>query len=413
MSDSQNKTFADTAVDAAVGGVKHLGSAARFAVGGVGKLIGSALRMPGMKHAEVKRTVTPGAPPGIEHRDDIDAPPPADRVLIRVIDYSKETVETHTVAVGELETFLATPAPDWVRVRWINVDGLHPWVINQMRLAYGFHTLAAEDVLNVPQRPKLEPYDDHSFVVARMTLIGEHGLRAEQISFMLYDRLLITFQEERGDVFDPIRLRIDRPDSRLRKHGAGYLLYTLLDAIIDHGFPILEQFGDLLERMEDEVLLDPTPRMQKRIFQVKRQLVMLRRVFWPMREMVGELIRSEECKLSDFARTYMRDVYDHAVQVIDIIESYRETASGLNDLFMSAVSNRMNEVMKVLTIIATIFIPLSFIAGLYGMNFENMPELSHPWAYPVALTAMFAVASAMLVWFWRKGWIGSDDNNET
>ena len=286
-----------------------------------------------------------------------------------------------------------------------------------MRLAHDFHTLAAEDVLHVPQRPKLEPYDDHSFIVARMTMLTDVGIRAEQISFMFYDKLLITFQEKQGDMFDPIRERIDRDGSRLREHGTGYLLYALLDSIVDHGFPILEQFGDLLETMEDQVLLDPSPKMQKRIFNIKRQLVTLRRVFWPLREMVGELIRNDETNLSDFAKTYMRDVYDHAVQVIDIIETYRETASGLNDLYMSAVSNRMNEVMKVLTIIATIFIPLGFIAGLYGMNFNtespwNMPETQFPYGYPIAVGVMLLCAGGMVFYFWKKGWIGGGGSDD-
>jgi len=277
--------------------------------------------------------------------------------------------------VDDLEKFLAASHPEDRVVRWVNVDGLHPYIVNRFREVYGFHTLAAEDVLHVPQRPVLEWEDDYIFVIARMLTLADERLVAEQVSMFVYDRTLITFQERKGDVWDSVRERIHTEGSRLREQGCCYLLYTLLDAIVDQNFPILEHYGDVLEQIEAEVTHSPTTEMLRRIHSVKRDLVGLCCVMWPMRDLTDTLQRDEHAKLTKFTRTYTRDVYEHTIQIIDIIESYREMSSSLTDLYMSAVFNRMNEVMKVLTIMASFFIPITFLAGVYGMNFEAIPEL--------------------------------------
>ena len=279
-------------------------------------------------------------------------------------------------------------------------------MVNRLRQAYGFHTLAAEDVLRTSQRPKLETFDNHLFVVVRMLTLKEGVLRQEQVSIFLFKDTLITFQEAKGDVWDPIRQRLQKKGSRLRSMGSAYLLYTLLDAVVDHTFPLLESYGDLLEEMEVAVIDDPKPDIQRQIHRIKRELVVLRRVLWPLREVVNELHRDETERIPKEVKTFMRDVYDHAVQVMEIIETYREQAGGLNDLYMSAVSNRMNEIMKVLTIMASFFIPITFVAGVYGMNFEHIPELAWKYGYPTFWIVCLSVISGLLIFFRRKGWLG-------
>ena len=389
----------DGALDAAV----NTAEAALHTAGHMGKALGSALGM-GRRHHHEFAPKKPGRPPGIEFVPDVDTPPRAGTVTYEVIDYSADRVERRTI--DDLPAFLDQRRPDWVKVRWLNINGLHPWVVHQLQKHYEYHTLAAEDVVNVPQRPRIEGYDDHLFIVARMLSLHEGEIDAEQVTFFFFSDTLITFQEKAGDIFDGVRQRIDRESSRLRTNGTGYLLYALLDALVDQCFPILESFGDALETIEDHVMENPRPKTQQEIQHVKRQLVLLRRVLWPTRQMIDDLQRDEGEVLSKTAKTYLRDVHEHALQLIDVIESYREMAGGLNDLYMSVVSNRMNEIMKVLTIIATIFIPLSFIAGVYGMNFDHIPELHQRWAYPVFWIVCITITLGLLTFFFRKGWLG-------
>ncbi len=345
----------------------------------------------------------PGSAPGIEHLPDLHTPPEPDAVRITCIDYSSDKVEIHEYKAAD--DFLKVPRADWVTTRWVNVDGLHPYVVNQFRQHYHFHTLAAEDILHVPQRPKVETFKDHLFVVIRMmTLQGDH-VNAEQISMLLYAKTLVTFQERRGDIWEPIRQRIERPESKLRLHDTSFLLYALLDAVVDNCFPILESYGDQLDAIESSLLLKPRTEDLQRIHFFKRQLVLMRRVLWPLREAVDTLYRNESNMLSDDAHTYMRDVYDHGIQVMDIIETHREMAGNLTDLYMSAVSNKMNEVMKVLTIMASLFIPITFLAGVYGMNFTHMPELDFKWSYPIFWAIVISCTVALLLYFRRKGWL--------
>jgi magnesium transporter len=297
-------------------------------------------------------------------------------------------------------------------VRWINVDGLGDLgVIRALAEKYRLHPLAIEDVLHVPQRPKVQAYEQDAgfqarlFVVVRELELRENMLHTEQVSIFVGHKTVLTFQETPGDVWDPIRQRIRTPGSTLRKNDASFLAYSLIDAIVDEAFPILELFGDRLEDLEDRVLQRPSPDTIQEIHQIKRELLLVRRALWPMREVLHKMQREPHECFSEVTRTYIRDVYDHAVQAIDIVETYREVATGLTETYMTAMSNRMNEIMKVLTIIGTIFIPLTFFAGVYGMNFEHLPEFKWRYSYPVFWIVCLATAGAMLAWFRRRGWL--------
>lgn len=346
----------------------------------------------------------PGSAPGIETTDGLDRPPEAGAVRVQCADYGPEKIEFRDIP--DLAAFLREPRPEWARIRWLNVDGLHPYVVNLLRQHLGFHTLAAEDVLNTSQRPKLEEYENHLYIVARMLMMNDNNLAQEQVSIFLFKDTVLTVQETPGDVWDPIRQRLQKPASRLRTLDTSYLLYALLDAVVDHCFPILEKYGEILETLEHEVVENPSPRVQQRLHGIKRELAMLRRVIWPLREVVNELHRDETEEISPAVKAYMRDVYDHAVQVIDIVETYREMTGGLNDLYMSSVGNRMNEIMKVLTIMASFFIPITFVAGVYGMNFDHLPELHFKYSYVMFWIICLGITGALGIYFYRKGWLG-------
>jgi len=374
-------------------------------LGRIGQFVGEGLTLPGLHAARVRAPRSaPGTTPGIESMLQASAPPAAGEVAIEVMDFGPEKAER--TEVGELSQWLASPRPGWTTVRWVNVNGLNPHVVNQLREHYHFHTLAAEDVLRVPQRPKIEMFDGHLFIVVRMLMWREERLHSEQVSLFLFPDTLLTFQETAGDVWNPIRQRIEKPGSRLRLHDASYLLYALLDAVVDHCFPILEAYGETLEELEKQVMTDPTVEVHQRIHTVKRELASLRRVVWPMREVANELQRDETEGIAKPVRTYLRDVYDHTIQVMDIVETHREMAGGLNDLYMSAVSNRMNEIMKVLTIMASFFIPITFVAGVYGMNFEVLPELHWKYSYAIFWAVCLGISGSLAVFFYRKRWIG-------
>jgi magnesium transporter len=356
-----------------------------------------------VRKAEISAS-TPGSAPGIESIAGVNEPPPAGTVRIQCTDYGPERVTTREVT--DLAELFAQPRAEWCQVRWLNVDGLHPHVVNHLRQQLKFHTLAAEDVLRVPQRPKLETYEGHLFVVARMLSLPDQALSTEQVSFFLFEKTLLTFQERTGDVWNPIRQRLQKPGSRLRTLDASYLLYALLDAVVDHCFPILEHYGDRLEELEQDITANPAPQVQRRLHCLKRELATLRRVIWPLREVLNALYRDDTEGISPSVKMYLRDVADHTVQVMDIVDSCREMAASLNDLYMSAVSNRMNEVMKVLTIMASFFIPITFVAGVYGMNFEQLPELHWKYSYAVFWLICLAITTSLAVFFVRKGWIG-------
>jgi magnesium transporter len=344
--------------------------------------------------------VHPGAA-GIEHLAH-QAPAPSS-VKIRVIDYSRERISERELT--DLDQLLEEEQPEWATVRWIDLDDLNPYVVERFLRRFSFHTLAGEDVLHVPQRPRVEPYDDHLFITTRMVGLDPAGnVIAEQVSMFLYDHLLITFQQWEGDVFDPIRMRLRQEGSRLRHADAGFLAYSLLDAIVDYCFPLLERYSDVLERLEDEALVASSPEVLQQIQHVKREMAFLRRIMWPTRELIDQLMQEEE-RLSPSTRTYLRDVLIHVMQLLDVLEAHKEHSAELVNLYMSVVSNRMNEVMKVLTVIATVFIPITFLAGVYGMNFHYFPELDWHWAYPAFWAVCGTVTLMLLYYFRKKGWL--------
>ncbi len=357
----------------------------------------------GRRHSGLLRIV--GAPPGLEHLAEAAHPPPASTHSVEVFDYAAGRLEEHALDAPELAKWLETPMPDWVQVRWINVHGLHPWIIERLREAYGYHPLAAEDVLQVPQRPAVTLEKDHFFVKLRVLTRPEDEISEEQVSVFVFDRVVLTIQELEGDLWDPLRLRIRSKGTKLRAGDTGFLLYALVDAVVDHCFPMLERYGEELEALEDEVLDDPDTEVLVEIQQARRALSQIRRTLWPTRELIDQIVRADTGMISERARTHMRDVHTNAVQLLDLLATQRELAASLTDLHLSGVSNRMNEVMKVLTIMASLFIPVTFIAGVYGMNLKYMPEVNWPWAYPVFWLVCLGTIVGLLVFFRRRKWI--------
>ncbi len=329
---------------------------------------------------------------------------PVDNVHISVFTYSEDDCTEREAATAE--EACAPPEPG--RVTWINVDGVHDVkLIEKIGECFGLHPLLLEDIANTEQRPKTEDYGEVVFTTLKMLCPDEPGrpARIEQISLVLGRQFVLSFQERAGDVFDPVRDRLRRGKGRVRKAGADYLAYALLDAVVDGYFLVLERVGEELEGLEEEVADNPTPETAGRIREMKRRSLRSRKAVWPLREVVGVLARGELDLITPETIPYLRDVYDHTIQVVDTVETFRDVISGMRDTYLTVLSTRMNEVMKVLTIIATIFIPLTFVAGLYGMNFEFMPELKWRWAYPSALALMLAIAVVMLVYFKKKRWL--------
>jgi magnesium transporter len=329
---------------------------------------------------------------------------------IVLIDYN----ETNASRIQLPKPEDSSPYLDTQSVSWVDVLGLGSEdVLRRLGKVFELHPLVLEDIVNVPQRPKVEDYEDHLVIIAQMVMLKDKGdsFWIEQVSFVLGKHYLLTVQEEpTRDCFQPVRDRIRTSKGIVRKQGADYLAYTLLDAIIDGFFPVLEAYGEKIEDLEDEVVTNPTRGTLQKIYQVRRELLALRRAIWPQRDAINTLIRDGSDLISPEVRIYLRDCYDHAVQVMDMVETYRELASGLMDVYLSAVGNKMNEIMKLLTVISSIFIPLTFIAGVYGMNFNtekspvNMPELNWYWGYPVCLAFMAAIALGLVFFFWRRGW---------
>ena len=347
-----------------------------------------------------KRSVKAGLPPGsLVHVGQETG----EQVRIKLVEYNEEQFhETDCGDVGECR-----PVRDSKVVNWLSINGIHnPAIIEAVGQIFGFHPLLLEDVMNSDQRPKFEDYGDYVFVVLkRLELDGPgRAIGTEQVSFVLGDGYVVTFQEQSGDAFGAIRERIRTGKGRLRKAGADYLLYTLVDTVVDNYFSVMEKLGENIEIVEEALVTRPEVPVLRSIHNLKREMIYLRRSVWPLREVVGSLEREESCLVTDQTSVYFRDVYDHVVQVMDSIDTYRDMLSGMLDIYLSSVSNKLNEVMKVLTIIATIFIPLTFIVGLYGMNFQYMPELKLVWGYPAVLVLMAAVSLFMVLYFRRKKW---------
>ena len=347
----------------------------------------------------------PGSMPGTLSIGE-DSPHP----VIVLIDYNEETaIRTQIEAPEECTPYLDTESVSWVDVKGLGSED----ILQRLGQVFSLHPLVLEDVVNVPQRPKVEEYEDQLLIIARMVTLKEtnRGFHTEQVSFILGKHYLLTVQEEpEYDSFGPVRERIRTNKGSTRKHQADYLAYALLDSIIDGFFPVLEAYGEELEELEDEVVSNPSRQTLEKIHLMKRELLSLRRSIWPQRDAINSLIRDGSDLVSDEVRIYLRDCYDHTVQVLDMVETYRELASSLMDVYLSSISNKMNEVMKFLTVISTIFIPLTFIAGIYGMNFNtekspfNMPELNWYWGYLLCMGAMGAIAIGLIYFFWRKGW---------
>jgi magnesium transporter len=293
-------------------------------------------------------------------------------------------------------------------VTWINVIGVGDKdVLAQLGECFGLHGLVLEDIMNTDQRVKVEDFNDYLYIVTK-TIEWVHAtdeVVSEQVSIVLGPTWVLSFEEAEPDVFAALRERLASGKARALTMGADYLAYALLDMVVDRCFVALEKLGDEVELMEDEVVKDPSPELLQRIHRLKREMIFLRKATWPLREVVGALERRETSLISRAIEPYLRDLYDHTIQVIDTIEALRDITSGMLDIYLSSISNRLNVVMKLLAVIGTIFMPLTFIAGVYGMNFHHMPELRSPWGYPVVVGAMAAIAAWMLYAFRRKGWL--------
>jgi magnesium transporter len=292
------------------------------------------------------------------------------------------------------------------KFNWINLVGLHNTnSIGKIGRHFDIHPLVLEDVLNTEHRPKAEEADNYLFFTLKMFKKQEDGIDYEQVSIILGKNYIVTFQEKEGDVLDIIRGRLADENSKLRKHHLDYLFYRIVDSIVDSYYLILENIGDKIEDLEDSIYLNTNTQHYRMVQDLRRELIFLRKSVYPLREAIAKMTKENASELiSEETQRYFSDVYDHSVHVIETIETYRDLTSGLMDLYMTNVSNKMNEIMKVLTIISTIFIPITFIAGIYGMNFKYMPELNHQWGYPIALFLMLAIVVIMLIFFKKRKW---------
>ncbi len=349
----------------------------------------------------LKRSKKAGLPPGtMVHIGEKKQ----EKVKITVIDYDKKNFEEKEVEKAEeCLTYKKKPTSTW-----INVSGIHDTkIIEEIGKCFDLHPLLLEDIDNTDQRPKMEDYGDYIYIVLKMLYSNEKGdgVNAEQMSLVLGPNFVISFQESEDDVFNKVRERIRKGKGKIRETGSDFLAYSLIDAIVDNYFIILEKMGEKIERMEEEVVKNPTPKTLQNIHIMKREIIFLRKSVWPLREVISGLLRSESKLIKKTTLIYLRDVYDHTIQVIDTVETSRDILSGMTDIYLSSISNKLNEIMKVLTIIGTIFIPLTFVTGLYGMNFKYMPELESPLGYPAALFVMLIVALIMLLYFKKKRWL--------
>ena len=342
----------------------------------------------------------PGSAPGILVHT---GPLRVEKVRLRLFEYDAERLQER-----ELERVQdAFSTRDNPPVGWINIDGLHdPEILAAIRDHFGLHLLVMEDVVSLGQRSKMEEHEGSIFLVLPMLFFNEEtkAVDTEQLSLVLGPNWVLTFQERVGDVFEGVRERLRASPGRIRQRGADYLAYALMDAVVDHYFGVLEKLGDMAENLDDEVMDNPSPEVLHRVNHLKRELLMMRKSVWPAREALNSFVRTESPLVTDSTQVFVRDVHDHAVQTIDTVETLRDVASSMTDLYLSSMGQRTNEVMKVLTIMASIFIPLTFMAGVYGMNFEFMPELHLPWAYPALWMAMLSVAGGMIWFFKRKNW---------
>lgn len=333
-----------------------------------------------------------------------------EEVTISIIDYDEQQYQEKIIKnIDECLDF-----KDKTTVTWINIDGIHNVeIIEKIGKCFNLHPLLLEDILNTNQRPKIEDFEDYLSIVLKILYHDDkdNKIKSEQFSLVIGSNFVITFQENKSDIFNTFKDRIRNGKGRIRKMKTDYLGYAIIDTIVDNYFITLEKIGEKIEGVEEEIMNDPTPNTLRTIHNQKRDMILLRKSIWPLREIINNIQKSDSSLIQDSTDIYLRDLYDHTIQIIDTIESFRDILSGLVDLYLSVFSNKMNEIMKVLTIIATIFIPLTFIAGLYGMNFNpeespfNMPELNLYFGYPTALLSMIIVAFVMVIYFKRKNWL--------
>jgi magnesium transporter len=332
------------------------------------------------------------------------------KVKITAIDYDQSELKERVLdAPEEAFPFFGSPT-----VTWINIDGIHDIsIIEKIGSHFKLHPLTLEDICFTNQRAKFESFDNYIYILMKMVYLEADNdeIQTEQVSLILGENYVLSFQEKEGDVFDAVRERLRTAKGRIRKMGPDYLAYSLLDAVIDHYFFIIERLGEKIDILEEDLVGDPSPKSLKGIQKIKKDMLYLRKSVWPLREVISSFHKDESSLVKDSTSIYIRDLYDHTIQVIDTIETLRDMASGMLDIYLSSISNRMNEIMKVLTIIATIFIPLTFIVGIYGMNFNpeksflNMPELNWRYGYVFAWIIMLSVAITMLIYFKRKKWL--------
>ena len=354
-----------------------------------------------MRKLSKKRSKKAGLPSGTlvytgEKKDE--------KISIHVVDYDEANfIESELISVEECIPYKNKPT-----VTWINVDGVHNVsMLEKLGACFGLHRLVMEDIMNTDQRPKMEDFGDYLYLVLKMLTSGKNGdIVTEQISIILGQNFVLSFQEGiEGDVFNPIRDHLRTGKGRIRKMKADYLAYALVDAVVDNYFVILEKFGDKIETLETELIDQPTQKTVQKIYQLKREMIFLHNAVWPLREVVSALGKHESSLISETTAPYLRDVYDHVIHIIDSVDIYREMLSSMLDMYLSSVSNRLNEVMKVLTAISLIFMPLTFIVGVYGMNFKYMPELEWRHGYFFALFAMFGIGVSLFLYFKRKKWL--------
>lgn len=328
-----------------------------------------------------------------------------EKIHIKIVAYNAEKiVEKEIDSIEECLDFKDKPGLNL----WINVTGLDQIdIIEKLGSYFEIHPLTLEDILNTGQRPKMEDYESYVYTVLKMMLLDTKNddITIDQISIIFGYNYILSFQEREDDVFNPLRERLKNPASRLRKSGVDYLAYGLIDAVIDNYFLILEHFGEAIEELEDELVVQPSPETLRTIQKYRRNMIIIRKSVWPLRELINGMQKIESEIIKDNTRIYLRDIYDHTIQVIDSVEDFRDILSSMIDVYLSSLSNKMNDIMKVLTVIATIFIPLTFIAGVYGMNFKYMPELDSRWGYPAVLLLMAILGTSMLVYFRKKKWV--------
>jgi magnesium transporter len=353
------------------------------------------------RKGRAKRSGKIGLPPGSLVHTGADLPQESKAT---VIDYDAEQFSSVSISgVAEIEPYLARDTTTWINVEGLSNVGL----LGELGNLFDIHPLILEDILSTHQRPKFEEYEDHLYIVANVLSLQPEPLavKYEQVSILLMEKVIITFMERPSDLLTPLRRRLQNSNGRIRTFGVDYLAYALLDIVVDHNFILIDSFEDLVEKVEEDLFRQPSQQTLVTIQKLKGELIAIRRMIVPLRDLVSSLLRSDSELISERTSLYLRDVLDHVIRIGEAVESYREILASLLDIYMSTLSNKMNEVMKVLTIFASIFIPLTFLAGIYGMNFDYMPELHYRWSYPLLWVLFLLIPAVLLVYFRKRRWL--------